>query len=75
LNDENPVRARFDENGVLVQVLEDGSTKPFERQADWSYFDSLTDEDAEYNVLMDPDNEPFLTDEDRAKIKLSSIQR
>ena len=69
MNDENTVRAKFDENGVLVQVLEDGSTKPFERQTDWSHFDSLTDEDTEYNALMDPDNEPFLTDEDREKIK------
>jgi putative transcriptional regulator len=29
----------------------------------------MTDEDAEYNALMDPDEEPFLTDEDREKIK------
>jgi putative transcriptional regulator len=69
MNDENTVRAKFDENGVLVQIFEDGTTKPFERQTDWSYFDSLTDEDAEYNALMDPDSEPFLTDEEREKIK------
>lgn len=69
MNDESIVRAKFREDGTLVQVFEDGSTKPFERQTDWTYFDSLTDEDAEYNALMDPDNEPFLTDEDRKKIK------
>ena len=66
---ENTVRAKFLEDGTLVQVLEDGTTRPFERKTDWSAFDALTEEDAEYNALMDPDEEPFLTDEDREKIK------
>jgi len=69
MSEENTVRARFLDDGTLVQELEDGSTRPIEPQTDWSHFDALTDEDVEYNALMDPDNEPFLTDEDREKIK------
>jgi putative transcriptional regulator len=62
---ERIVRAQFDETGKLVQVLDDGSTKPFEHEADWSRFDAITDEDAEYNALMDPEEESFLTHRDR----------
>lgn len=69
MKSERTVRAVFDENGKLVQLLDDGTTKPFEHRADWSRFDAMTDEDAEYNALMDPDEEPFLTDEDWEKIK------
>ncbi len=59
------IRATFDENGKVVQILEDGTTAPFERKTNWSRFDAITDEDAEYNALMDPDEEPCLSDEDR----------
>ena len=62
---ERIVRAKFDETGKLVQVMNDGSTRPFEHEADWTRYDAMTDEDAEYNALMDPDFEPFLTDSDR----------
>ena len=66
---ERTVRATFDENGKAVELLADGSTRPFEHRANWSRFDAMTDEDAEYNALMDPDEEPFLTDADREIIK------
>lgn len=69
MKQERTVRATFDESGKLVELLEDGSTRPFEHRANWSRFDAMTDEDAEYNALMDPDEEPFMTDEDREKIK------
>jgi putative transcriptional regulator len=75
MKNENMVRAKFLDDGTLVQVFEDGSTKPFERKTDWSRFDAMTDEDAEYNALLDPDEEPFLTDADREKIKTLPVPK
>ncbi|HYP61806.1 MAG TPA: hypothetical protein VEQ36_15380 [Thermomicrobiales bacterium] len=69
MNEENTIRAQLYPDGTLVQVFEDGTTRVLESDTDWARFDALTDEDAEYNALMDPDEEPFLTDEDREKIK------
>jgi putative transcriptional regulator len=36
---------------------------------DWARLKAMTEEDIEYNALMDPNFEPFLTNEDREKIK------
>jgi putative transcriptional regulator len=67
---ENTVVVRRLHDGSLVQVLDDGSTIPLPRgNTDWARLDAMTDEDVEYNALMDPDFEPFLTDRDREIIK------
>jgi putative transcriptional regulator len=69
MSEENTVRVKLYRDGTVVQELDDGTTRVLESDSDWARFDALTDQDAEYNALMDPDFEPFLTDEDREKIK------
>jgi len=69
-NEEDTVRINVRPDGTVVRELPDGSEVPhFANPSDWARVDAMTDEDAEYNALMDPDEEPFLTDEDREKIK------
>jgi putative transcriptional regulator len=69
MSDENTIRVKLYRDGTVVQELQDGTTRVLESDTDWARVDAMTDEDAEYNALMDPDEEPFLTDEDREKIK------
>jgi putative transcriptional regulator len=70
MREENTVYAKHLPDGTLVQVLPDGSTRPLPRGGtDWARLAAMTEDDIEYNALMDPDFEPFLTDEDREKIK------
>ena len=69
MSEENTIRVKLYRNGTVVQELDDGTTRVLDSDTDWARFDAITDEDAEYNALMDPDFEPFLTDEDREKIK------
>jgi putative transcriptional regulator len=69
VSDENMIKVKLYPDGTLIQELDDGSERVVELDTDWSSFDAMTDEDREYNALMDPDEEPFLTDEDREKIK------
>jgi putative transcriptional regulator len=69
MSDENTIRVKLYRDGTVVQELQDGTTHVLESDTDWARVDAMTDEDAEYNALMDPDEEPFLTDEDREKIK------
>ena len=44
-------------------MLEDGSTRPFERRTDWAAFDAMTEEELEANALSDPDNPPMTAEE------------
>jgi putative transcriptional regulator len=69
MSDENTIRVKLYRDGTVVQELQDGTTRVLESDTDWARVDAMTDEDAEYNALMDPDEEQFLTDEDREKIK------
>jgi putative transcriptional regulator len=70
MREENTVYAKHLPDGTLVQVLPDGSTRPLlGGGTDWARLAAMTEEDIEYNALMDPDFEPFLTDEDRKIIK------
>ena len=67
---DDTVRVRRLDDGSWVEELPDGTCIPMRRgDTDWAGLVAMTEEDAEYNALMDPDEEPFLTDEDREKIK------
>ncbi len=63
MSERNTIRARRLPDGTTVQVFPDGSTRPLERQTDWTYFDSLTEDEIEANALADPDNPPISDEE------------
>ena len=69
MKEENTIKVKLYRDGTVIQELEDGSERVLESDTDWAALAAMTDEDAEYNALMDPDEEPFLTDADREKIK------
>ncbi len=53
------VRARLLEDGSVVQVLPDGTTKAFDGPgSDWARVDAMTEEEAEANAFSDPDGAP-----------------
>ncbi len=52
-------RARLLDDGTVVQVMADGTTRDFdENKTDWSRVDALTDHEVECNPLGDPDSAP-----------------
>ena len=48
-------------DGTIVEVLPDGSTRPFETRTDWARLE--TEEEIEANALSDPDNPPLTPEE------------
>ncbi|MFM9942228.1 MAG: helix-turn-helix domain-containing protein [Hyphomicrobiaceae bacterium] len=53
------------EDGTLVEVLPDGSTRPFpEDGTDWSALARLMDDEIDAAALSDPDNQPRTRDSD-----------
>jgi putative transcriptional regulator len=70
MNKENTIVARRLPDGTVVQVLPDGSTRPFppEHQTDWAALRTMTDEEINAAALTDPDNPP-LTPERLARMK------
>jgi putative transcriptional regulator len=47
-------------DGTLVQVLPDGSTRPFPPdRTDWAALRAMTDAEVDAAALSDPDNPPF----------------
>lgn len=61
-------RARLLDDGTVVQVLPDGTTRPFEGIGiDWARIHAMSDEGAEANALADPDSAPE-TEEELAAI-------
>jgi len=68
MSKENTIVARRLPDGTLVQVLSDGSTRPFPPdRTDWAALRAMTDEEIHAAALSDPDNPP-LTPERRAKM-------
>ena len=64
------VRARRRDDGVTVQILDDGSEVPLRDETDWARVEAMTDEDIARAVADDPDAAPMLTDEQLAKMKV-----
>jgi putative transcriptional regulator len=63
-------RARLRDDGVVVQIMDDGSEVPIESKTDWARVDAMTDEDIARAVAEDPDAAPLLTDEQLAKMRV-----
>ena len=64
------VRARRRDDGVMVQIMDDGSEVPIVSQTDWARVDAMTDEDIARAVAEDPDAAPLLTDEQLAGMRV-----
>jgi putative transcriptional regulator len=56
------IQARRQSDGTLVQMLEDGTTKPLEGNTDWQRLRDMTEEEVQAAALADPDAQP-LTEE------------
>ena len=69
MTEENTIRARRLPDGSVVQVLPDGTTRPFPPdQTDWDALRAMTDEEIHAAALADPDNPP-ITPERQARLK------
>jgi putative transcriptional regulator len=69
MSKENTIRAKHLPDGSFVQVLPDGTTRPFPPdQTDWAAPRAMTDEEINAAALADPDNPP-ITPERQARLK------
>lgn len=69
MSKENTIVAKRLSDGRLVQVLPDGTTRPFPPdQTDWAALRAMTEEEINAAALSDPDNPP-LTPERQARLK------
>lgn len=59
MNEKTMIKARRLADGSIVQVLPDGTTRPFDRKSDWERVDAMTEEEVDANALSDPDNPPL----------------
>ena len=64
------IRARRRDDGVTVQIMDDGSEVPLRDETDWARVDAMTDEDIARAVADDPDAAPLLTDEQLAEMRV-----
>jgi putative transcriptional regulator len=56
---KNPIVAKRQSDGNLVQVLADSSTKPLEDKTDWVRLRAMTDKEVTAAALADPDARPM----------------
>jgi putative transcriptional regulator len=70
MSENDIVRVRKLSDGSTVQVMPDGSTRPYVSpdRTDWARLEAMTEEEIEANALADPDNPP-LTDEELARMR------
>ena len=58
MKNETTISAKRIDNKI-VQILPDGSTRPFEDHTDWSRLRAMTDEEVTAAALSDPDAQPM----------------
>lgn len=68
MSEQNMIVARRLEDGTVVQVLPDGTTRPLKSRTDWARIDAMTEEEIEANALSDPDNPP-MTEEELSRMR------
>ncbi|HEV2956555.1 MAG TPA: hypothetical protein VGX95_10585 [Xanthobacteraceae bacterium] len=75
MSKENTIRAKRLPDGSLVQVLPDGTTRPFPPdQTDWTALRAMTEEEINAAALADPDNPP-ITPERQARLRRVSREK
>jgi putative transcriptional regulator len=68
MSKENTIIARLKNDGTLVHVLPDGTTRPLPDRTDWARVDAMTDEQVHAAAMADPDARP-MTPEELAKAR------
>ena len=70
MSETDIVTVRKLSDGTLLQVMPDGSTRPYvsPTKTDWARLEAMTEEEIEANALSDPDNPP-LTPEELARMR------
>ena len=70
MSESDIVRVRSLPDGTTVQVMPDGSTRPYvsPTKTDWARLAAMTEEEIEANALSDPDNPP-MTPEELARMR------
>ena len=70
MSESDIVRVRSLPDGTTVQVMPDGSTRPYvsPTKTDWARLEAMTEEEIEANALSDPDNPP-MTPEELARMR------
>jgi len=66
MSKENTIVAKRQSDGTIVQVLPDGSTKPFEDKTDWDRLRTMTNEEVTAAAMADPDARPMAPEQLRA---------
>ncbi|HEY3739552.1 MAG TPA: helix-turn-helix domain-containing protein [Bryobacteraceae bacterium] len=62
---QNIIEAKRLSDGTIVQVLPDGTTRPFEDKTDWARLRALTPEQVETAAQNDPDARPLTAEQRR----------
>jgi len=65
---ENTIVAKVMDDGTLVQVLPDGTTRPLPDRTNWARLDAMTEEEIHAAAMADPDARP-MTPEEMAKAR------
>jgi putative transcriptional regulator len=63
MKNDNIIRAKRQSDGTVLQVLPDGSTKPFEDKTDWARLRAMTEEEVMAAALADPDAQPMTAEQ------------
>lgn len=74
MSENDTIVAQRQPDGTLVQIMPDGSTRPFEDRTDWARLMAMTEEEIEVNALADPDSPPP-TDEDLARLRPALVPK
>ena len=65
MSKKNIIVAKRQSDGTIVQVLPNGSTKPFEDKTDWNRLRAMTDEEVTAAAMSDPDARPMTPEQRR----------
>ena len=59
MSKKNTIVAKRQNDGTVVQVLPDGSTRPFKDKTDWARLRAMTDQEVTAAAIADPDARPM----------------